>query len=45
MTGFYIYNNDGEQIGYVDAVDINEAYKEAEIVTGLTLDDLAVERS
>lgn len=43
--GFYVYDANGEQIAYVNATDILEAYKEAEFVTGLTQDDLSVERA
>lgn len=43
--GFYIYNDEGENIGYVNAVDILEAYKEAAAITGLDADELSVERA
>ena len=44
-TGFYVYNEDGEQITYVNAVDILEAYKEAEAITGISRTELSVERA
>lgn len=45
MKGFYVYNASGEQIGYVNATDILEAYKEAAIITGIDANDLSVERA
>ena len=44
-TGFYVYNEDGEQISYVNATDILEAYKEAEMITGIPRNELSVERA
>lgn len=44
-TGFYIYDATGEQIGYVNATDILDAYKQAEQITGIPSDDLSVERA
>lgn len=44
-TGFYVYNENGEQIAYVNAADILDAYREAEAVTGLKRNELSVERA
>lgn len=44
-TGFYVYDENGQQIAYVNATDILAAYKEAESVTGLTRNALSVERA
>lgn len=44
MNGFYVYDENGDQIAYVYATDILEAYKEAEAVTGIDRDALSVER-
>jgi hypothetical protein len=45
MEGFYVYDEQGDNIAYVRATDILEAYKEAEAVTGINRDELSVERS
>jgi len=44
-NGFYVYNAQGEQISYVNALDILEAYEEAEAVTGIDREELSVERA
>lgn len=43
--GFYVYDENGTQILYVNAPDILAAYKEAATVTGISQDNLSVERA
>lgn len=45
MEPFYVYNEFGENIACVYALDINEAYEEASYVTGLKKEKLSVERA
>lgn len=42
---YYVYDENGDQLCCVRALDILEAYKEAELCTSISQDDLSVERS
>jgi hypothetical protein len=44
-TGFYVYDETGKQVAYVNARDILDAYREAEFVTGINRNMLSVERA
>lgn len=45
MKTYYVYDSEGVNIACVQSVDINEAYKEAQYVTGVDRSNLSVEIS